>query len=336
MAGFVGGLAGLALLLIAVLRSHWRNAKLMVAGVVLVGLVFVALNQYSDGLLIRRLALEQLTRLFKVTQPQIQFNGVRIDSLKAEILYTTAPITIELKGNQLYVYDSDGNQLELKYNQNSKEFIPVDKQYRMYRIQPGKNLVLVRRGANKFYFSVKDNQFVLLDNKKRIIDVDAEVASWGFEGKEDFASKRGYIWSRSLPLLRQTLFLGFGPDTYAIYFPQHDYIGTNNFMGNNMHILVDKPHNLYLQTAINTGVLSLIALLVLFGMYAWHSFRLYIVQKHTGFYAAVGLGCFAAVISYLVAGLANDSVVSVAPVFWVILGLGISCNYFLGHTSKKA
>jgi len=35
---------------------------------------------------------------------------------------------------------------------------------------------------------------------------------------------------------------------------------------------------------------------------------------------------FSAIISYCMAGFFNDSVVSVAPVFWVLLGLGIAMN----------
>ena len=38
----------------------------------------------------------------------------------------------------------------------------------------------------------------------------------------------------------------------------------------------------------------------------------------------IGLDCFAGVVSYLGASTFNDSVVSVAPVFWVMLGAGMS------------
>ena len=43
-------------------------------------------------------------------------------------------------------------------------------------------------------------------------------------------------------------------------------------------------------------------------------------------FAQVGVAILAAVLGYAVAGLFNDSVVSVAPVFWVLLGIGISIN----------
>ncbi|HHX61128.1 MAG TPA: hypothetical protein GX707_10515 [Epulopiscium sp.] len=43
----------------------------------------------------------------------------------------------------------------------------------------------------------------------------------------------------------------------------------------------------------------------------------------------MSIGIFAAICGYLIAGLFNDSVVSVAPVFWILWGLGI------GLTSSK-
>ena len=36
------------------------------------------------------------------------------------------------------------------------------------------------------------------------------------------------------------------------------------------------------------------------------------------------LGIFVAIIGYLVAGIFNDSAVSVAPIFWLLLGTGIN------------
>ena len=111
-------------------------------------------------------------------------------------------------------------------------------------------------------------------NHRREAVILEHAEAWGFEGKEKLGSSRGYIWSRSLPLLKNTLFLGFGPDTFPVYFPQHDYFAKMIFLGNPYNI-VDKPHNVYLQTAINTGLISLIALLAMFGIYLLDCARLY-------------------------------------------------------------
>ncbi|HMA60603.1 MAG TPA: hypothetical protein VKN64_09940 [Halanaerobiales bacterium] len=57
---------------------------------------------------------------------------------------------------------------------------------------------------------------------------------------------RGFIWSRSLPLLKETWLLGFGADTYPIYFPQDDNVGKLITFDKTRKIM-DKPHNMYLR-----------------------------------------------------------------------------------------
>ena len=153
-----------------------------------------------------------------------------------------------------------------------------------------------------------------------------KAESIGFEGYERLGSSRAYIWSRTLPLLKDTIFIGHGPDTYAMYFPQDDVIGKLKFFSN-PEIIVDKPHNLYLQIAVNTGIISLLALLYLWGDYIFSSFVLYNNSDLSSWKNRLGIALMGAVTAYLTAGFFNDSVISVAPVFWIILGLGISINY---------
>ncbi|HEY8422185.1 MAG TPA: O-antigen ligase family protein, partial [Thermoclostridium sp.] len=155
-----------------------------------------------------------------------------------------------------------------------------------------------------------------------------EIESFGFEGMESFGSNRGYIWSRTLPLLKGTVFIGKGPDTFALYFPQYDFLNKLKLYQTG-GIFVDKAHNMYLQTALNTGVLSLVAMLVLFGLYAVSSIKVLWKEDFTEFMPAAGLACFAAFCGYAAAGLFNDSNIAVAPVFWVLLGLGTGINIIL-------
>jgi len=76
--------------------------------------------------------------------------------------------------------------------------------------------------------------------------------SIGFKGKETLGSARGYIWSRSIPLLKENILVGSGPDTFALEFPQHEYEMKYKLYGNN-RIIVDKSHNLILQMIIEIG-----------------------------------------------------------------------------------
>ena len=48
----------------------------------------------------------------------------------------------------------------------------------------------------------------------------------------------------------------------------------------------------------------------------------------------VGFGLFAAVFTYLLTAIANDSNVCTAPVFWGMLGLGLAVNRMLVEKEK--
>jgi len=108
-------------------------------------------------------------------------------------------------------------------------------------------------------------------------------------------------------------------------FPQYDYVGKLNSFTNHRTI-VDKPHNMYLQIGINTGVLSLISLLAVFVMYAADSFKVYFKRDINTFMEYIGVGAFTGVMGYLAAGMFNDQIISVAPLFYVMLGLGMAAN----------
>lgn len=152
------------------------------------------------------------------------------------------------------------------------------------------------------------------------------VPSIGFKGKERLGSSRGYIWARSIPMLKDSLLLGNGPDTFAIYFPQHDYLGKWAAY-DTPRIIVDKAHNLYLGMWINNGLVALIGFLILIITYLAWSFKLYAFKTNLNNNQVLGVAIMLAIIGYLGAGIFNDSVISVAPIFWVIFGVGVAVNY---------
>lgn len=147
-----------------------------------------------------------------------------------------------------------------------------------------------------------------------------------FTGYETFASNRGYIWSRTIPLLKNYLILGAGADTFINVFPQYDYVGYYNHQY--ADTIISKPHNLYLQVGIQSGVLSLILLITYFVIYIIKSFKIYYKNAYNTLSSIIGLAVFISVISFLVSGITNDSSISVSPVFWVIAGIGFVSNEF--------
>jgi hypothetical protein len=155
----------------------------------------------------------------------------------------------------------------------------------------------------------------------------------GWSDNPGFGSGRGYIWSRTLPMLKDTLILGHGADTYCIYFPHEDYVGKYN-AGWNINMIVDKPHNMYFGAAIGTGMISVVALLALFLIYIVQSFRLYIREQYDDFASVTGAGIFFGIVGFLISGFVDDSSVSVMPLFYGLLGVGIAINMMLSAKAR--
>ena len=176
----------------------------------------------------------------------------------------------------------------------------------------------------EFILGLYDEGFAFVDSRMNIIHYE-EAPYIGFEGKEKLGSARGYIWSRSLPVMLERPVLGHGADTFIAEFPQGDLLGKLYAYGTTQ-MLVDKPHNLYLQMGISYGVVALLVFIAMMAAYIIDSFRLYALREKYSVMQAVGTAIALAVIGYLGAGFFNDSIVSVAPIFWALFGVGVAIN----------
>lgn len=176
----------------------------------------------------------------------------------------------------------------------------------------------------EFILGLYDEGFAFVDSRMNIIHYE-EAPYIGFEGKEKLGSARGYIWSRSLPVMLERPVLGHGADTFIAEFPQGDLLGKLYAYGTTQ-MLVDKPHNLYLQMGISYGVVALLVFIAMMAAYIIDSFRLYALREKYSVMQAVGTAVALAVIGYLGAGFFNDSIVSVAPIFWALFGVGVAIN----------
>ena len=183
-------------------------------------------------------------------------------------------------------------------------------------------------GAPPLVLMMRGGRLLGVGPGQTIIDFAEEIPAWGFYGRERWGSNRGYIWSRSFPLMPRTAIIGAGPDTFISMFPQQDVIGKLKFY-NNPYIIVDKAHNLFIQTWITTGGISAIALFALFGHFAFVTFLDLVKTKKmpTGLYG-LRLGILCAVSAFVVSGMSTDSTIGSTGVFFVILGMGYGLRDF--------
>ena len=251
-------------------------------------------------------------------------------------------VCITYKGNNLHVRfiiqdgygnfnmtDDHNNEIPFSIPDGANYFTSADDRFPGFRIGYALYGELpcfyVTVDGYTWYFTnqTDDGSYYYL-NRFGKLDKIIQAPSAVFTGYELYASSRGYIWSRTLPLLRKYPIIGSGADTYAIAFPQQDYVNLYN-AGFHSELLT-KPHNLFLQMGVQTGTLSMIAFLVFYLMYFISSFRLYIKGHFKSYYAQVGLAILLSTAGYMLMGIANDSSLTVAPLFWTLIGLGIAVN----------
>ena len=343
--------AGIALITaVILLRSHffktWRSLLVLLACYLV---LFVFMNYTSGGVLSAEFSSLNLDSVYDKEQVEKRSADIehRSSNIITDVYFNGNILEIHVNKKPLFIYydkvnkqcvfkDSQNNTIELKYSSENEVVYSFDDiQYAdLSFIVSG---AIIEFTAPNFELnvaiSVAEDCFKLVNSKGQVVDVkNAEFI--GFEGKERWLSSRGFIWSRSLPMIKDTMFIGHGPDTYALFFPQDDVSGKIKAYGM-PYIAVDNPHNMYLQMAINTGLLSFIAFLIFVCWFIIEAIRLYFKPKNNNLYSKVGIGCMLAVIGFLVAGLANDSTISVSPVFWIVIGTGISCNRLYSQQINK-
>lgn len=310
------------------LRNRWRSLFIILA---LISLVLVAVNISNEGLITKRFlsGIKSLT----VTN-ESDFSDLILSYNKAIFVFNEYRMTVESIEDRLVLRDSLDMPLEVVESGNSIRAVTDPyKKHSFEIIIPGSDPLFIARistskgTAGLRIISVKGEFMVLHYDGSYLSDIEAPFL--GFEGRENIASNRGYIWSRSLPLLKDTILVGHGPDTFALHFPHYDYVGKIKGIGN-LNVIVDKPHNIYLQTAINTGILSLISLLAIWFIYFRDTIKIHYKRVEFKKFAEIAsISIFMAISVYLFTGLTNDSLVSVSPVFWSLLGIGFSTNYLI-------
>lgn len=285
-------------------------------------------NHANDNILIKQI---QPALNFVKTEPALQ----DIQTLDDKLLITYKDHQIQIinytEDNQsiFAVIDEDGKQLSLDLNHEKGAFLIQDDRFSSFELGHAwlndLSCFYVKIDKHDWYFTnhTEDGTYYYITRYGKL-DKIQKAPSAVLNGYERYASGRGYIWSRTIPLLKKQLIIGSGADTYTLAFPQTDYVNLYNY-GYGEQILT-KPHNLYLQTGVQTGVLSLIAYLIFYGMYFVSSFKLYIKGRFKNYYSQVGVAILISSFSYMVVSIANDSIIAVAPIFWALVGLGIVVN----------
>ena len=333
-AGYIGiGAAAIigAVIFRKVIKEKLKKTSVLLIGFIAVAIIFnVASNGRQLGQFIRLnpvLEAEKIEKIRKETQ--VRFEEISVKDNTFTIKTTKETLIGTVNDEDITFNDEKNNTLEYTVDSNGS-VIFADEKYKEYKLKISDTKLIegliYGRPLNLYALKDNNNMVKAISFNNKLIDPINAPHLKIFDNRETFASNRGYIWSRTVPMLKDTVFIGYGPDNYCMMYPQEDYVGRFNTGRGMTNIVVDKPHNMYLQTAINTGVLSLLSLLFIWAIYIIDSLKLYIDGNIKNYKEYMGAAVFLSITAYLTAGIFNDNIISVAPLFWAALGAGISIN----------
>jgi hypothetical protein len=346
-AGIVALVVSLFVMLLCMRSFFLKHWQIGLGGIVVVILAFILINAMNQNVLLTR-----LQSMFTSEQEYYALKEIQTNDDNVTVVYQSAQQNQDENGKLTkkdslvftVTQDESGNDcFDLKDGTGASVAYSLSEDGVNYAISDARfpfTFCSVRDDSfNGFSVSIDGNAWYLSNLMK---DGDSTYYCRGGSGAMmklakitesvsyldkhyKLANMRGYIWDRTIPLLKKYFFLGSGPDTFIIAFPNNDLVGLYN--SGHVNEIITKPHCMYLQVGVQTGVLSLIALLVFFGWYLIDSFRLYWRCNYSQYLPFVGVGIFAAVIGYLILCLTNDSCVALSPIFYTLLGIGLGINH---------
>jgi hypothetical protein len=132
---------------------------------------------------------------------------------------------------------------------------------------------------------------------------------------------RLYIWPETLKLIEAHPILGYGRDTLPYVFNQNDPNKASGLADPN--IIVDKPHNIFLDIAVGSGIPCLLVFLALCFCYIKdniRSFKSRVVSQDSNILIILFVGWCA----FLIQGMFNDTIIGTGIIFWILFGASVA------------
>lgn len=126
-------------------------------------------------------------------------------------------------------------------------------------------------------------------------------------------SGRIYIWIKTLSLVPEKPFFGYGLDTLIYEFPHFSIDARAGIRSET--VIVDKPHNMFIGILYGTGLIGFIGFIGLFGFTIWVVIKKILKQQ----YEIVPF--LLLVIAFLIQGIFNDTLPGMTAIVYPILGI---------------
>lgn len=324
---FLGAVLGCSCLCIFLLMYEKRRA-LSFMGMFLLGIFVLAVtgNIISQGGLLQKIILVagnedsyQAKERFELSDLSIEENRIIATSGKVEIRMEPTLdegenicgcIVTDKKERGISFHAAGQNDICLKGD--GYENVEIAWKEKQLQIDFG------YKKAVDFYVS-REGVFLIGQNGRLLPEIPkAKIESEKLQKLYSIATGRGYMWINTIPILKECLVFGKGPGHFAYEFVQNDVVGLLNTHGS-YQFVIDKPHCWYLQTAVTTGVISLLCMMWLFIYYFVQGIRSFARDKETE--NIWGKALLSGIFAFEILGIVNDSMVTVNPVFWILFGV---------------
>ena len=307
----------------------WQGKKYLfptILTVIVLGAVFLIHNAFSGNLF-----QNWSKSIFQASPEKAQLEDIQIQKDGVFIIYGdhTLQLSFRIKesGGTIQVLDQNGREFEHQINNKGQYCLQESDLSHLYfyagRLKE-KYICVAVIDDIPWYFTYIEQEdryaFLTPDGKEKMISKAKNI----LPGFERIASGRGYIWGRSIPLLKENLLIGQGPETFMLQFPQNDYISAANAGYYNM--IVSRPHSAYLQIGIQTGGISFLFYVLTFIFYFIRTLIQLFQKKRFQKAEWIKVSILLSLIGYMICMLAHDSLVVTAPIYWTLLGCGMSLN----------
>ncbi len=331
---------GVALILLAVLcRKQLVKYWKVLTGIIVLAIVLVlGFNILNGNVLFNRLA----TMFSDSPKTEYAVSAIDTGNDRVTMYYNDTPISFQYfmiteTSAIATAFDENGQAIDCTYDSALGKYVINDSRFPGFTITPLDYGFCVYADGHEWNFTnLTDGTYYFVNGSGKAVKLSINDPQPNILSIFDVLGRfggRDIIWSSSMPILMDSLLIGKGPDTFALLYPQEYYIYKTY---NNALTSVDvKPHSLYLQIGIHSGVIALLAVLVFYGMYFVQSIRIYRKETFESYLSQAGVGIFIGTLAYMITGIANDSSVTVAPIFWALMGLGIGINYMLLKAEEK-
>ncbi len=330
-----------ALFAVIVLFNTLKQHKIVPVLIVLVAVALVAMMSKRYG------GLKSLVDVFKgvysLNMTEENYHVKDIITADDEVVFVTENDELHItyisftEGEDVSVSvffkDQNGTELNSTYSEDGIIYLddPEGRFYGCYvrpeYINDYLGITVVFDGLEWCFSNMIDGTYMYCNNYGKYTKIRDIPITFAF--KEGFASGRGYIWNRCIPVLKKTVLLGTGSNTFVFAFPNDDYISKKYLWTSTM--LDVKAHSFYLGNAIENGIIATLAIVIFYLIYFVKSFKLYVKRREVDFLYGTGLGIYLGSVGYMISALANDSNVSTAPFFWGLLGVGMAVNHIISE-----